>query len=82
MRDAVLSGLGAIHERPDLAEVIVLNRLRSRNLPPSRRVPEEVLRSSWTAEERGYPLRTPFGNERTVTGVISGVSAAGSLPRR
>ena len=71
MRDAVLSGLGAIHERPDLAEVIVLNRLRSRTLPPifdafQKRTEAELdRRGTWLSAQ------TPFGNERTVTGVIS-----------
>ncbi len=71
MRDAVLSALGAIQARPELTQVIVVNRLRNQTLPPV--LAAYVKRAEAEMDRRGMWIRaqTPFSDERTVAGVVS-----------
>jgi hypothetical protein len=71
MRDAVLSGLGAIRARPELAQVIALNRLRNQTRPPI--LAAYLKRAEAEMDRRGMWIcaQTPFGDERTVAGAVS-----------
>ncbi|MGA2981987.1 MAG: DUF4062 domain-containing protein [Terriglobales bacterium] len=71
MQEAVLSGLGGIRARPELAEVIAVNRLRNQKLPLA--LAAYLKRAEAELDRRGIWIsaQTPLGQQRSVAGVIS-----------
>lgn len=71
MREALLGGLGAIRARPNLALVVLVNRLRNQAIPPL--LAAYLKRAEAELDDGGMWIRalSPFGEQRALAGVIS-----------
>jgi chromosomal replication initiation ATPase DnaA len=71
MREAVLSGLGAIRARPKRALVILVNRLRNKAIPVLLAAYRRRAEAELDASGMWIRSLTSFGDKRMLAGVIS-----------